>query len=88
MKKFDTASQDGSSDDAVWNDKGWITFKRLGTLCAQTHWEHMTQGPERNSLWLKARQRGDMENNLKILEGEVLIMKDCVILIVYIYVKV
>lgn len=42
----------------------------------------MTQGPERNSLWLKARDRGDMENNLKILEEEV------IILIAYIYVKV
>lgn len=48
----------------------------------------MTQGPKRNSLWLKARQRGDMENNLKIFEGEVLIMKDYDILIVYIYVNV
>lgn len=44
----------------------------------------MIQGPERNAVWLKARHRGNMENSLKILEKEVIIMNDYDILIVYI----
>lgn len=44
----------------------------------------MIQGPERNAVWLKARHRADMENNLKIREEEVISMKVYDILIVYI----
>lgn len=36
----------------------------------------MIQGPEKNAVWLKARQRAKTENNLKMYEKDVMIMKD------------
>lgn len=81
MKKFDRASQDGRPDDEVWDDKDWTAFKKVGTLCAGTHWEHMIQGPEGNAMWLKARHGANTENNLKIHEEEVKIIKGYILII-------
>lgn len=81
VKKFDRASQGRSSDDEVWDDKDWTAFKRVGTLCAQTHLEHMTQGPEGNAMWLKARHTANIENNLKIHEEKVMIIKVYILII-------
>lgn len=48
----------------------------------ETHQEHMSQGPERNSVWLEARGTASRENHLKkTWEREALILVNNVILI-------
>lgn len=49
------------------------------------HQEHMFWGPERSSVWLKAKGRASRENNWKTHEKEAIILANNVILIVYIF---
>lgn len=41
----------------------------------------MIQGPEGNAMWLKARHGANTENNLKIHEEEVKIIKGYILII-------
>lgn len=52
----------------------------------EAHQEHILQGPERNSAWLRARGRASRENNLKSHEEEAITLINNAILIVDIFV--